>query len=158
LGDAVWAQSVLEGVQVEIGGNWTSGLFLNQNSRRLLCAMETNLGEGAVFRISYYGPRNMFLEITPADQISLGFRETYLTFISDRDPALSLEAFAEENFMVIEMSDDSVVGQILQIIARAHALTVMDGQTWLFEVPVNGSAKAVESLTDCVIALDGFQP
>jgi len=158
LGNSGWAQSALEPVQVERGGSWLSGLYMNQYSRRPLCAMETGLADGSVFRINYYGLRNVFLEVTWGQRIAQGSFETELTFASDKRPALTLPTFVEANFMVVEMNDDSVAGELLQIIARAQALTVMNRTTPLFKVPVNGSAKALEIFFTCVRALGRHQP
>lgn len=158
LGNSGWAQSALAPLQVERKGSWLSGLYMNQNSRRSLCAMETGLADGSVFRINYYGLRNVFLEVIMRERIAQGSFETELTFVSDKRPALTLPAFVEANFMVVEMNNDAVAGELLQIVARAQTLTVMNRATPLFKVPVNGSTKALEMLIACVGALGRHQP
>lgn len=151
--NAGWAQSALEPLQVGRKGSWTSGLYININSRRALCAMETSLADGSVFRINYYAPRNVFLEVATGEQITHDTIETEVTFIGDKRPAMTLPAFFEANFMVVEMNNQAVAGELLQVIARAQTLTVTTREASLFEVPVNGSASALEMLLECVRAL-----
>ncbi len=153
IGSPGWAQSALEPVQVEREGSWLGGLYMNQNSGRFLCAMETRLTDGSVFRINYYGLRNTFLEVTTGERIAHGSFQTELLFLSDNRPSLLLPAFVEKDFIIVEMTNDAVAGELVQIIARAHTLTVMNRGTALFDVPVNGSARALELMGVCARTL-----
>ena len=137
----------LEAVEEREFGAWISSTYRNAESGALFCAAET-VTPIHIIRINYYSPSNAFLEVLPAPS---GMEED-ATFVTFESESLSVRVIAivSDGSLSIEMDKEKVAVGVLQTIAQARELRLVDKSgNLLIVVPSNGSKLAIDDLISC---------